>query len=88
MFYVRIVKSVICSKCETNETTEGQRYCRSCRAAYMRKYRGTVLERGIRRALRHGGELFKEKARARFQALGIREMNGLTAAAIIEDLEV
>jgi len=54
----------------------------------MRKYRGTVLERGIRRALRHGGELFKEKARARFQALGIREMNGLTAAAIIEDLEV
>ncbi len=55
----------------------------------MRTYRGTVVLRGIRKALRVGAEKFKARAVVRFQELGAdREMNGLTAAAIIEDLEV
>ncbi len=80
---------MICSKCKKNEPPDGQRYCKPCRNAYMRTYRGTVVLRGIRKALRMGAEKFKARAVTRFQELGAdREMNGLTAAAIIEDLEV
>jgi hypothetical protein len=77
-----------CSKCRDAEAEEGQRWCPACQAAYMREYRRTTSTRAVRAARRDGAQKFKERAIREFQRLTDREMNGLTAAAILEDLTV
>ncbi len=77
-----------CSKCKKNEPKEGQRYCRSCINEYDRSYRRTVVLQSVRKAKREGAQGFKDRALGEFQRIGVAELNGLTAAAIIEDLEV
>lgn len=75
---------MLCSKCKELEAVEGQRYCKVCHAAYMREYRRTVTAKAIRQAGKVGAERFRESAIRTFQKIGSRELNGLTAAAIVE----
>lgn len=54
----------------------------------MRNYRLIVESRASRIARREGAESFKGRMIELFQGLVDREMNGLTVAAIIEDMAV
>lgn len=81
-------RNVLCSTCKIVEAKEGQRVCSGCHAGYMRSYRRTIATRAIRAAKREGGEKFKAQAVRLFQGILDREMNGLTVAAIIEDMAV
>ncbi len=79
---------MLCSTCKKEEAKEGQRVCRPCHTLYMRNWREIVEKRSLRQARRDGALGFRSRAVELFQGMIDREMNGLTAAAIIEDLEV
>ena len=53
----------------------------------MREYRRTVVVKAIRQAGKVGAERFRESAIRTFQKIGSRELNGLTAAAIVERID-
>ncbi len=77
-----------CSKGCGLEAVEGQRWCAPCRRAYQREYRRTVAVKAVRSAKREGAERFKLRVIQEFERIGEREMNGLTAAAIVERMEL
>lgn len=49
----------------------------------MRQYRRTVIVAAVRKADREGSERMKRKVIGLFEALGFKELNGLTAAEIV-----
>lgn len=77
-----------CAKGCGLEAVDGQRWCAACRRTYQREYRRTVAVKAVRSAKKEGAERFKARTIQEFQQIGEREMNGLTAAAIVERMEL
>lgn len=75
-----------CSKCKESETENGQRWCAECRRKYQREYRRVVAVKAVRVARREGAERFKGEVMRKFLGIGVAELNGLTAAAIVEEM--
>lgn len=75
-----------CSKCKGPETENGQRWCAECRRKYQREYRRLVAVKAVRVARREGAERFKGDVVKKFLRIGAAELNGLTAAAIVEEM--
>lgn len=73
----------LCTKCGVEPRRPGQQWCRSCAAAYMRGFRRLHKARLILQCNREGGRIALETVQKRFAAMGLRELNGVTAAEIV-----
>ena len=74
-----------CSKKCGRDAKEGQKYCKSCHAAYMRDFRKSNLERKLSKAYLVGFEALKADLMEAFIRIGRGELNGYTAHEIVKN---